>query len=267
MGTGAGAIADRATRRAVRRRVAVAAVVLLVGIGLTGFALANVVDAWSTRDQLESTGEAVPGLVLSVTSRAVFDEVSYAYDGPDGRVRATATTRASHERGDDVVVRVDAADPTRSLLVGSIPEPPAGWAVTVLAFVVGAIALGLGVRRAVRAIRALAIVRSHPWASWTVQGIYPQRRRLAVTMDGDDEEHLVKLDRRAARRLAKLGRRSALYLAGSGRWFVVAPVGAVRHLAVARMDVPYERLGLVNGGRPPGSAVGTSDARGPDLPA
>lgn len=262
MGRADGAIADRSTRRAVQRRVVAAAAVVLVGIGLTGFALANLVDAWSTRDQLESTGDAVAGLVISVSPRLAFDEVTYAFDGPDGRVRATATTSATYARGDDVEVRVDAADPTRSMLVGSIPEPPAGWPITALALVAGAVGLVLGVRRAVRATRALVIVRSHPWAAWTVQGIYPQRRRLAVTMDGDDEEHLVKLDRRAARRLAKLGRKSALYLAGSGRWFVVAPVGAVNHLAVARMDVPYQRFTLVDGAR---SAA--SDPYAPDPPA
>lgn len=247
-----GAIADPATRHALWRELAMSALVFLGSLALLWVAFSSFFDADRRQEDLVRDGEVVSGIILTVDQPVPgVDEATFAYPAGDGRLTRTFVVFNSYERGQKVQVYVSRTDPSQATLAGETPQSGLGWTVTLVAFLVGLVGVPLGGRRLVRAARAWSVLREHPWATWTMQAVYPKRRRLAVTLEGHPEEHLIRLDARAARKLGKLPRKGPLYLAGSGRWFVVSPVEGRRLVALGRMDEPIERLHFVGAGAAP----------------
>lgn len=249
MATIEGAFADPSTRRALLRSIALAVAMFVVSVALVVIGLTRYIGTDRHQQDLVRDGKRVPALVLTVDQTVPgIDRVTFAYSTSEGRQRKTLVVFNSYERGQKVGAYVSRTDDTDAILAGETPESGWGWIFTVTAFLVGLVGIPLGARRLLRAARTWTVLRSHPWAPWTMRAVYPKRRRLAVATGEDAEEHLVRLDSWSARRLGKLPRKSPLFLAGSGRWFVVTPTEGKRIVALGRMDVPYERLGLVNPG-------------------
>lgn len=255
MATNEGALADPSTRRALARSAAFALLVFAVALALLVVGVQRYTAAARHQDDLVRDGEPVSGLILTVDQPVPgIDRVTFSYPTDDGRARQTLIAFNDYERGQRVTAYV-AATGDEATLPGETPQGAMAWLVTVACVLIGIIGVPLATRRLLRAARTWTVLREHPWSPWTMRGVYPKRRRLAVAADGATDEHLVRLDQWASRRLAKLERKSPLFLAGSGRWFVVTPTEGKRLVALGRMDEPYERLSLVN----PGAAADRFD--------
>jgi len=244
-----GASADPVTRRALVRGAVVAVVAFVVPLVALVLGLSMLLGAESHQDALEQDGRQQAGLVLTVDHPVPgIDRATFAYDGGAGRVTKTMIVFNDYERGQRVVAFVDPADPSDATLAGETPQTGWHWVVAVTALLVGVVGVPFGVVRLLRWSRVWSVAREHPWTPWSMQAIYPKRRRLAVTTDGSPDEHLLRVDRPSARRLGRIERKSTVRLAGSGRWFIVSSPDDPGLLALGRMDVPYRRLSLVGPG-------------------
>ena len=255
MATNEGALADPSTRAALARSAALALVAFAASVALLWVGVDRYTTAARHQDDLVRDGTPVSGLILTVDQPVPgIDRITFSYPTDDGRARQTLIAFNDYERGQKVTAYVSSSG-TEATLAGETPQGGLAWLVTLLCVLVGVVGIPLAARRLLRAARTWTVLREHPWSAWTMRGVYPKRRRLAVVADGATEEHLVRLDSWSSRRLAKLERKSPLFLAGSGRWFVVTPTEGKRLVALGRMDEPYERLHLVN----PGAAADRFD--------
>lgn len=246
------AAAEPETRPALRRAVLRAAVAFLAPLVVLVAGLLLLTSASQRQQQLERDGQERLALVIRTeTVVPGLSRVTFAYDGDGDRVRADLVTLSTYEQGQQVTAYVDADDPTRSTIEGETPRSTLGWFATGAALLVGIVGVPIGAQRAMRTSRLWSVARTHPWSDAVLQASYPARRRMAVSFVGSDDEHLVGLDRRSARRLAGLDRKAPLLIAGSGRWFALSPTAHRSVLALVRMDEPYERLHLVHPGAAP----------------
>lgn len=169
----------------------------------------------------------------------------------EGGIADPATRRALWRSAGATVLVLVAGATLVAVAATRLGDEGRGGPATGLLAAGGALAVAVAGTRLVRTVRLWTVLRTHPWAPWVLQRVYPRRRRAAVTLAGHHEEHLLRVDRATARMLGRLGPHAALYLAGSGRRFAITPAEGPRRLGVGTMDLPYRRFGLVNPGAAP----------------